>query len=154
MFLKTSQFSKVLSLNGLKHNGARKMDFNLVVTLPTRRLRVPLEMSSFSNHQCKNTLKLFFLFYSEAAQAVAKAAVMVNTVGPWCPKLGFLAMLKHSRQKDLCPSRFIDCHEQLSETRQKWTLCRLTKTHVCMKLQCCLCWTNDSDAQTVQHDPF
>ena len=94
------------------------MDFNLVVMLPTRRLRVPLEMSTLSNHQCKNKLKLFFLFYSEAAKAVAKTAVMVNTVGPWCPKLGFLAKLT----EDLCPSRFIDCHEQLSETRWKFWL--------------------------------
>ena len=57
---------KVLGLTRLTHNGASKMDFNLVVMLPTRRLRVPLEMSSLSNHQCKNKLKhlkLFFLFY-------------------------------------------------------------------------------------------
>ena len=71
-FLKTCQNSKVLGLNGLKHHGAGKMDFNLVVTLPTRRLGVPLEMSSLSNQQ---------RFYSEAAKAVAKTAVMVNTVG-------------------------------------------------------------------------
>jgi len=75
------------------------MDFKLVVTLPTRRLRVRLKMSSLSNHQCKNKLKLFFLSYSEAAKAVAKTAVMVNTVGPWCPKLDSLAMFKHSTQK-------------------------------------------------------
>ena len=95
----TCQNSKVLGLNGLKHNGAGKMDFNLVVTLPTRRLRVPLEMPSLSNHQCKSKLKLVFLSYSEAAKAVAKTAVMVNTVGPWCPKLDFLVMFKPSKQK-------------------------------------------------------
>ena len=39
------------------------------------------------------------LFYSEAAKAVAKTAVMVNTVGPWCPKLDFLVMFKPSIQK-------------------------------------------------------
>ena len=128
-FFKTSQNSKVLGLNG-----------------PTRRLRVPLEMSGLSNHQCKNKLKLFFPSYSEAAKAVAKTVVMVNTTGPWCPKLHFLAMFKQT--EDLCPSQFIDCHEQLSETRRKWTRCSLTKTHMCMKLP------NDSDAQTVQHDPF
>ena len=48
--------------------------------------------------QCKSKLRLFFLSYSEAAKAVAKTAVMVNTVGPWCPKLDFLAF-KQSTQK-------------------------------------------------------
>ena len=96
-FFKTSQNSKVLGLNGPNTQWCKENGLEFGGDVANAEAPSPSWNVKFIQPSMQNKLKLFFPCYSEAAKAVAKTVVMVNTTGPWCPKLHFSA--KQSKQK-------------------------------------------------------